>query len=89
MTGPMSGSEGMLTFLLGSLSPAPFTAMHDIDIAFGNRCFFLKDIIRFCGFSHTCIEYSNIGLSYSHHIGRNPRNFEKCIGGFNGYIFWG
>ena len=26
MTVPMSGSEGMLTLLLGSLSPAPFTA---------------------------------------------------------------
>ena len=27
MTGPMAGSEGMLTLVLGSLSPAPFTAM--------------------------------------------------------------
>ena len=27
MTGPMSGSEGMVTLLLGSLSPAPFTAV--------------------------------------------------------------
>ena len=26
VTGPMAGSEGMLTLLLESLSPAPFTA---------------------------------------------------------------
>ena len=63
MTGPVSGSEGMLTLLLGLLSPAPFTAFTLAKnlpqlAAYRNCCcdFLKKDVVKVCRFNYVCIK---------------------------------
>ena len=83
MTGPMSGSEGMLTLLLGALSPAPFTAFmkarngpHYFD--HDTRFVQMMNVVQLCCLSHIGIKCDSVVLLHpQNHAISCPRYVDK------------